>query len=213
MNLLPFPGSVNELDLALLKDKLRHVMAALSQQSTHATLPSVFERVAMREAPIEGTPSRHDRVKAAFAQVTDEDLPALAERYVALFDPKPGERNEIQELLWKDAPGPMVPERYRREVARSLSTEDLRTRGFMTLLESLWVLDKLIFHGPMRHPKSLREDIARHVLGDPDHQPEEVFEMVGAYTCTDRRFVAFVEGLCCTKSGQTPQSRSASRTR
>jgi very-short-patch-repair endonuclease len=186
---------VDELDLARLKDKLRQVMTRLGT-NTHKTLPAIFEKLGLHEPPTEGSPSRNERAMAAFAQVADEDLPALAERYVALFDPNAEERNEIQELLWKDAPGPKVPERYRRELARSLSTEDLRARGFMDLLESLWVLDKLAYQGPFGHPKTLREEIARHVMQDPDYEPEEVFELVGAYQCTDARFVAFIEGLC-----------------
>ena len=166
------------------KDKLRQIMAGLSHQSTHTSLPDVFEKLGLREVPIEGTASKNDRMKAAFAQVSDEDLPALAERYIALFNPKPGERNELQELLWKHASGPKVPERYRRDVARCLSTEDLRTRGFMDLLESLWVLDKLSYPGPFGHPKTLREEVARHVMHDPDYEPEDVFELVGAYPIT-----------------------------
>ncbi len=171
-------------------------MASLSHQSTHATLPDVFEKLGVRELPIEGSPSKHDRMKAVLARVPDEDLPRLAERYITLFDVNPIERNEIQELLWRDAPGPKVPERYRREVAQRLSTEDLRARGLMDLLERLWVLDSGAFESIMEPTKSVRYQIERHVLQDPDFEPEDVFEMLGAYTCTDARFVAFVEGLC-----------------
>src|SRR5580700_183980 len=146
-------------------------MAGLSQRSTHATLPGVFEKLGVREAPTVGDPSKHDRVKAVFAQVSDEELPGFAERYVALFDPKPGVRNEIQELLWKDAPGPKVPERYRREVARCLSTDDLRTRALIDLLDRLWVLDADGFEAFIEPKNALRYKIERHVLQDPDYEP------------------------------------------
>jgi hypothetical protein len=66
----------------------------------------------------------------------------------------------------------------------------------MELLDRLWVLDTGGLEAIWDPKKALRYDIERHVLQDQDYDPEYVFEMLGAYTCTNARFVAFIEGLC-----------------
>ena len=58
----------------------------------------------------------------------------------------------------------------------------------MDLLERIWVLDQVDF---LANEPSLGDRIRRHVLNDPDFEPERVFEEVGAYGCSDRRFVLF----------------------
>ncbi len=185
---------MDALVLAELKASLRLVLDAASQTlATHATLPDLLGRLGMREGAVEHGASKRDRVRAAFANVSDEELPTLAERYIAACSPRPTVRNELQEFIWTGAPGPRVPERYRRELARALSTEDLRAPGLMDLLERLWVLDEVDF---LATEPSLGDRIRRHVLKDPDYEPEQVFEEVGAYGCSDRRFVLFLEGLC-----------------
>ena len=98
---------MDALALAKLKESLRRLLDAASQTfATHATLPDLLVRLGMREDAVQDGASKRDRIRAAFANVPDEELPALAERYIAACSPRPSVRNELQELLWMGAPGP-----------------------------------------------------------------------------------------------------------
>src|ERR1700690_1993404 len=106
----------------------------------HKALPDICARLGL---PAPGEGSRHERMKASFDQVVDEELPNVAKRYLAEFSPSPAVRNALQDTLWAHAPGPSIPKRFRREVARAMSVEDLygdATR-FDALLAVLFVLE------------------------------------------------------------------------
>src|SRR5690606_36484344 len=108
-------------------------------------------------------------------------------------------RNQIQDILWSVTACPHIPKRYRRELTRTLGTEDLYgdARKFDNLLERLWVLDAedwlLGFGG---EATGLRADIQRHVHRNPgDWSVEHLFDQLGAYDASDQRFALFLEGL------------------
>jgi hypothetical protein len=164
----------------------------------HKALPDICARLGL---PAPGEGSRHERMKASFDQVVDEELPNVAKRYLAEFSPSPAVRNALEDTLWAHAPGPSIPKRFRREVARAMSVEDLygdATR-FDALLAVLFVLEDseslaALFGGVDN--QSLRAQIQRHVHHNPgDWDPEELFDRLGAYDCSDRRFCLFLEGL------------------
>jgi very-short-patch-repair endonuclease len=133
---------------------------------------------------------------ASFDATAAVDLVGVANRLLEHFPPWASDRYNIEELLWREDRGPTIPKRFRRELARSLSHNDLflHEQQFRQLLGRLWVLDddqRLVFE----NPNSLRKQIDRHIFDNEDWSPEELFDHIGAYNCSNRRFALFVEGM------------------
>ena len=94
---------------------------------------------------------------------------------------------------------PPITKRYRRDVARRLNSEELYgdARRFDDLLERLWILDADDWMNLLGgKPRGLRAEIQQHVHRNPEDWPAEtLFDQLGAYDASDRRFALFLEGL------------------
>lgn len=185
------------MDYAQLRSLLAPLIMALTDISTHAKLPTLCEELGLPAPVTDGT--KHDRMASSFEAVADADLPAVARRLLIYHPPDATTRNQIQDLLWSDSGGPSIPKRYRREVARKLNDEELYgdARKFDDLLDRLWVLDADDwFYSMSGKPSGLRADIQQHVHQNPeDWSAEILFDQLGAYNASDRRFALFLEGL------------------
>ena len=185
------------MDYAQLRNLLAPLVTALKDAGTHAVLPTLCEELGLPEPAADG--SKRERMTASFDAVADADLPSIAQKLLIRHPPNATTRNQIQDLLWSDSPCPPIPKRYRREVARRLNSEELYGdgRSFDALLERLWILDAddwtQLFGGK---PAGLRAEIQQHVHRNPKDWPAEVlFDQLGAYDASDRRFALFLEGL------------------
>lgn len=139
---------------------------------------------------------------ASFDACPDDKLPLVAERYLEQFGTSASFRNEVQDLLWADTPGPAIPMRFRREMARALNVDDLYmdAKRFENLLARLWVVeDDYPWWTPGQVDTSLRGQIDQHVLRNSDWSAEVLFDKLGAYECSDRRFCLFLEGLASSE--------------
>lgn len=182
--------------LAHLRDAIRPHVLALKDAGTHEMLPTICEQIGLPVPNREG--SKRDRISASFDALPDTDLPRVVERFLELHPPPPPVRNEIQDLLWVDMAGPEILKRFRREVARALAVDILYldAQRFDELLDRLWVLDDDPFalFGGVDH--SLRAEIQQHVHRNPeDWSAEDLFDKLGAFDASDRRFALFLEGL------------------
>ncbi|MFI6530717.1 AbiJ-related protein [Streptomyces uncialis] len=185
-------------DRSTLRQLVGEVAARLGT-NTHATLNEAFAKVGMPPSD-EGT--KHERVERSFAQVSDSDLPVVAQSLLAGGYANTAQRHRIEDLLWAESSPPEIPRRIRRELARSLDLADIvRNEGrFMALLERFWVLrDEMsslvdaFFGSP---GPSLRRDIEQHVLRNPgDWSAEDLMENIGAFEAGDARFARFLEEL------------------
>jgi hypothetical protein len=102
-----------------------------------------------------------------------------------------------QDLLWADAPGPMIPKRFRREIAQALAPEDLYLHPgrFDELLARLWIIDDHSL-AAFLSGGGLRSEIQRHVHRNPgDWSVDDLFERLCVYDASHRRFALFLEGL------------------
>ncbi|MDE1161188.1 MAG: hypothetical protein PW792_04485 [Acidobacteriaceae bacterium] len=137
---------------------------------------------------------------AAFDVVPDSDLVRVADKYLSNFPPNAETRNELQELIWAFNPGPEVPIRFRRETAKAIEDQPiyLRSQGFLELLESLFVLEEP-HDFLISHPRNLKWQIKQWVVENNDWKADALFENLGAYTCSDRRFLLLIEGLCSSE--------------
>src|SRR5262249_32378619 len=133
--------------------------------------------------------------EATFAAVPDQDLVRVMERFLEFHCPSAENRNSLQDWLWVRQRFPVIPKKARRDLARAINIENLfidATR-FDALLDGVWVLSDSagIFFGD-----TLRDHIEKHVHRNRgDWSTEELFEKLGAFEATDRRFALFLEGL------------------
>lgn len=188
------------MNLLRLREVLEPVIVGLKDSGTHGMLPAMCAELGL---PVPGEGSKRDRMEASFHALSDADLPDVAQRLLVRYPPSSKRRNEIQDLLWADSPGPEVPRRHRREIARGLGTEDLYldAERFSQLLEKLWVLDDDLDEfllGPSA--RSLRAQIEQHVYRNPeDWTVEHLFDQLGAFEASNRRFVLFLEGIASSE--------------
>jgi len=139
-------------------------------------------------------------MRASYDATEDSSLPLIAEKLLREYPPSPELRNQIQDMAWQNLDTQDIPRRYRHELSRVLGTAGelfLRTGAFETLLDSLWILEDpfdFLESGPRK--KGLRAQIHQHVFRNPeDWSAEFLFEKLGAFESSSRRFILFIEGL------------------
>lgn len=180
-----------------LRELLNGPIVGLKDRGTHQQLAGFCESLGL-PAP-DGEGSKRDRMQASYDSAAEEDLPAVAERFLRVFPPDAAMRNRIQEMIWTQSGGPEIPKRFRRELANSLESERLylSAKHFENLLDQLWVLDDDPFAAFLSDkPTGLRAEVDKHVFRNPgDWLVDTLFERLGAYDCSDRRFALFLEGL------------------
>jgi very-short-patch-repair endonuclease len=185
------------MDYAQLRSLLEPLITGLKDAGTHTMLPTLCEELGLPAPTTDG--SKRERMASSFVAVGDADLPAVARKLLVRHPPNATTRNQIQDILWSDAVCPPIPKRYRREVARRLNGEELYgdARRFDELLERLWILDAHDWmHMLGGKPTGLRAEIQQHVHRNPEDWPAEtLFDQLGAYDASDRRFAQFLEGL------------------
>jgi very-short-patch-repair endonuclease len=185
------------MDYVQLRSLLAPLIMALKDAGTHTMLPTLCEELGLPVPATDG--SKRDRMTSSFEATADADLPAVARKLLVRHPPNATTRNQIQDILWSDSGCPPIPKRYLREVARRLNSEELYgdPRRFDDLLERLWILDADDWLNLLNgKPSGLRADIQQHVHRNPGDWPAEtLFDQLGAYDASDRRFALFLEGL------------------
>ncbi|AYM40179.1 hypothetical protein [Mycobacteroides chelonae] len=191
---------------------LRELLRAPLGSGTHGDISTRFEALGVVEAETDGARTKAERVDVVLATLNDHDMARVAQRLLNAHGMTPSLRNRIQDALWAGQP-PLVVERVRRELARELELSEavVDTERFEALLDRWWVLGQpSLWEGLVPAPKTatrspldtlfppadqLRKEIHKHVLFNPDWDTTRLFEKLGAFTATDRRFVGFIEDL------------------
>lgn len=185
------------MDTAALRDILRPIMGELKDRVTHDTLPALCMDLGM--PVVDAIGSKRDQLHASFDALPDADLPGTAQQVIERGFVTLTTRNRIQDLLWMDARCPVIPLRFRRELARSLQQVPLYgdARRFNDLLQKLWIIEYDPWASLLeRQDNSLAAEIDRHVFRNPDDWTVDyLFEQLGAYDAPDPRFVRFIEGM------------------
>ncbi len=182
--------------MAQLRNLLRPHIVALKDFGTHDMLSEICMGLGLAAPGAEG--SKRIRMEASFDATPDSDLPKVAARFLDLKPPGATTRNAVQDLLWSDSTID-IPRKFRREIALALEKEDLflDAKRFDELLDRLWILDTDmlgLFFGTS--DRSLRAQIERHVHRSPgDWSAVDLFENLGAFEASNRRFSLFLEGL------------------
>ncbi|MGS1021633.1 MULTISPECIES: hypothetical protein [Burkholderia] len=185
------------MDISALRDILRPLIGNMKDSCTHEGLPALCEAYGM-PAP-EGEGSKRDRLYASFDAMLDADVARTANLLIEHGKVSLSVRNRLQDLLWMDDPCPVIPLRFRRELAASLQHVSLygNARRFDELLRSLWIIEYDPWADLLgRQDNSLAAEIDRHVFRNPDDWTvDHLFDQLGAYDASDQRFVRFIEGM------------------
>lgn len=191
------------IDLTVLRDELTQPISRLSS-CTHKELDAEFSKLGLIEPPGDGR-TKAERVAAVLAAIPDDDLERVAAKIINRDMADAAEQNNIQDALWAGNDVPQILKRTRREIAADLDLEDLvvEPSRFTHMLNQLWVLggeNPLIgIFGAVPafgSQPSLRERIERHVYQNPGDWPaEKLFEELGTFEASDRRFALFLERL------------------
>ena len=182
------------MDYSPLRRRLHDLIGGLKDNATHDRLADLCEQLGLPSPDTGG--SKRDRLYASVDAAPDADLASIAKAYLSGFKPSAETRNEIQELVWALSPSPEVPVRFRREVAQALEGEPLylKSNAFMDLLESLFILEDP-FDFFTTSPHNLKWKINQWVIKNHDWSADDLFDNLGAYTCSDKRFLLLLEGL------------------
>jgi len=186
-----------DLDLCKLRELVDYVAYKIARAGTHQVLPDEFARVGLPVPTEEGT--KTERAQRSVAAVPDEVLPEVARRMLADGAHDAGTRNAIQDVLWAVEATPTVQKRTRREIARGLDLDEFLPTfdRFEALLDRLWILgEEFLPFVSHSDGSSLRAQIDRHVRRNPgDWTAEDLFDKLGAFEASDKRFALFLEGL------------------
>lgn len=185
------------MNFAQLRGLLEPLVVALKDAGPHPMLPILCEQLGLPAPMPDG--SKRERISASFKAVADAELPEVARKLLIHHPPNATTRNQVQDLLWSDSSSPPIPKRYRRDVARRLNSEELYkdAQRFDELLERLWILDADDWMNLLGgRPVGLRAEIQQHVhRNSEDWSTEVLFDKLGAYETSDKRFALFLEGL------------------
>ncbi|GAA3013010.1 hypothetical protein [Actinokineospora diospyrosa] len=182
--------------LKVLREVLSYLPGEVCAWS-HKELPAACVARGLPEPELGPEHKKIDRATASFDAVANVDLPGVARTVLALGVMDAARRNLVQDALWALEGHPPVPERARRDIARSLGGVELfREFGRLErLLDGLWVLDSDPFGELFGTGRSLRRELEQHMGRNDDWDAGELFTRVGAYEASDRRFGLFLEGL------------------
>ncbi|MCM4085122.1 AbiJ-related protein [Paractinoplanes hotanensis] len=182
-------------DMAELRDLVGEIVKEIAGTASHKTLAGHLGRIGLPAPSGEG--SKAELASSSLRAVPDMRLPAVAERIVDTFELlTAARRTALQDLWWAVENHPPISKRARRELSRVLDLEDFREHyvRFRALLDRLFVLDNDPFPWD-GHNRGLGADIDRHVGSFPDWSAEHLFEQLGAFDASDRRFALLLEGL------------------
>ena len=184
------------MDFVQLRNLLKPGIMGLKDAASHAQIPSICDKLGLPQPEVGG--SKAQRLEASYEAVADLDLIEVAQRFLNQHPPDAKVRNSIQDAIWSAKAFPAIPKRFRREVARSLEGEVLFEDGqrFDELLDQIWILDNDPWAGLLGKPSGLRAEIQQHVHRNAeDWSVETLFDKLGAFDSSDRRFGFFLEGL------------------
>lgn len=186
---------------------------AIAEGSSRPALDSDLVSAGLPSSP----PAHDDDSKAKRARRSAEAIPDGELRDVAIGLVNQGEWLSmvdcmaVQDLLWTQERHPTIDKRTRRDIARALPGAILTEhyQRFRTLLSGLFDLSRgeLLFLSVDDH-HSLGAQIDRHFHRNDDWAVEQLFDELGAFDASDRRFALLIEGIV---SGATVPDESDQR--
>lgn len=158
-------------------------------------IPPLLARLGLDDCP--NTTSKRDLLSGGVRVSSDQQVVSAAKETLKVLGLSIHDRDDLQELVWNDGSCPVIPARYRRDLAVSLETHPLFTDlgGFHETLGALWRADDGTLQADFSFGPSLRDHISQHFIRNEDWTVPALFDHLGAFKCFDARLTRFVESL------------------
>jgi very-short-patch-repair endonuclease len=185
------------MDIPSLRGLLRPLAGNLKDQCTNDLIPEHCTKLGLPVPDDVG--SKRERWHAAFDALDDKDLPRFTQALLGRRQLPPQLRNEIQDILWSDAPVTLIPKRHRRDISRALQPLALfyHWDNFAQLLKDVFIVHEAISWTSLSGvPNSTLGEIHNQFVRNPEGANVEwLFEYLKAFELSDKRFSVFLEGL------------------
>lgn len=185
---------------SMLRERLGEILGNQKNNFTGSTIPVLLEQLGLNNSCITAT-SKRDHLRSATQNASYEQALFAAAKALEILPLPMHERDELQELIWDDGSHPVIPVRYRRDVAQKLDNVDLflDKEGFNEVLESLWRVHDAELLAYFDFGPTLLDQIEQHYIQNDDWDVLTVFDKLGTFKCSDARFVRFIEALASSR--------------
>jgi hypothetical protein len=186
-------------NLTKLRDAFSEILGNQKDHYTDARIPELLFKLGLDDCTEYDSKRRH--LQKAVEAAGDVQIVAAAQRALELIGFEVHERDQLQELVWDDGTAPVIPGRYRRELAEKLNAIDLYMErdAFEQVLNEFWRIDTMSFVNLIRPTPTLRQEIVRHYIENPDWDAVTLFDKLGAFQSSHPRFGRFVEALASSQ--------------
>ena len=186
-------------NLSSLRDTFSQILGNQKDHYTDTRIPELLFRLGLDDCTEYNSKRRH--LEKAVEAASDVQMVAAAQKALELIGFEIHERDQLQELVWDDGTAPAIPGRYRRELAEKLNTIDLYMdrAAFEQVLSEFWRLDMILVVDFTWSPPTLRKEIVRHYIENPDWDAVTLFNKLGAFKSSHARFGRFVEALASSR--------------
>lgn len=189
----------SQQNLAMLKSKLSRNLGNQKDGYSDRQIPDLLSALGLDDCAEYS--SKREHLQKSVEAATDAQLVAATHAALALIELPIQERDQLQELVWDDGTVPVIPSRYRRDLAENLSTKSLYLDrvAFEQILGELWQIDTGSIMDFLHSTPALRDEIVRHFIENPDWSVVTLFDKLGVFQSSDARFVRFIEALASSR--------------
>lgn len=186
-------------NLDSLRGTFREILGNQKPHYTDARIPELLSSLGLEDCT--DYSSKREHLQKAVDAASDAQRVAAAQKALERIGFEVHERDQLQELVWDDGTAPVIPGRYRRELAEKLNTIDLfmdRT-AFEQVLSEFWQLDIISVVNFTWSTPTLRQEIVRHHIENLDWDTVTLFDKLGAFQSSHPRFGRFIEALASSR--------------
>jgi very-short-patch-repair endonuclease len=168
-------------------DLADRIAGIVGTSNTHARLAGACANFGFQAAN-EG--SKFDRVRAGLADKSPREIFLIAEKvgvHCGNFE------LEEEALAFLENGEPPLTEIARRDIARCFDNVSISGEiNLLVFLKRVWPIDNMMFGGDIFGP-TLTEKIERHMIRNEDWSLGDLFEKLGAWSCSRKRFAGLIE--------------------
>lgn len=185
--------------LTALRECFAQIMGDQKDNFRSIDIPPFLARLGLEDCPEADSKRKH--LSGGVWASSNEQILLASQEALKILSLTVYERDNLQELLWSDGSCPVIPGRYRRDLAQSLEAYQLfiDEMGFQEALGAYWRIDEGSLQPDFSFGPTLRDLIVKHFVLSQDWSVTKLFEILGAFKCSDSRFTHFLESLASSQ--------------
>ncbi|SNS89068.1 MULTISPECIES: hypothetical protein [unclassified Pseudomonas] len=186
-------------NLTALRECFSQIMGDQKDNFRSIDIPPLLARLGLEDCPEADSKRKH--LSGGVSVSSDQQIVLAAQEALRVLRLNVHERDTLQELIWSDGSCPVIPARYRRDLAQSLEAHPvfIDEVGFQEALGALWRIDEGDLQPDFSFGPTLRDLIVQHFVRNEDWSVAKLFEVLGAFKCSDSRFTHFLESLASSR--------------